>query len=335
MRDTPVIEIYEATKRYTSVMSRPPAVDTVSLDVWKGELLVILGESGSGKTTLLKAINRLIPLTSGRIAVEGKDIARGSPVRLRRRIGYAFQGVGLFPHMSVAANVAITPRLLKWEAIEVTRRVDELLAMVGLPPADFRDRRPTELSGGQRQRVGVARALSAAPEIVLLDEPFGALDPLTRDELQGEYRAIHDRLGLTTVMVTHDMNEALLMADRIGVMKDGRLLQLGTPHELLAEPAGPYVRRLMRKPREQADRVEAMLAGEAAAKSAGTGTPPQAGPERSEGPGDASHFKQGAPDLRFARDRLRENREREANAGMDDTLSIEDEPESDTGAPPA
>ena len=294
MSDTPVIEIYEATKRYASSSARPPAVDTVSLDVWKGELLVILGESGSGKTTLLKAINRLIPLTSGRISVEGREIAKGSPVRLRRRIGYAFQGVGLFPHMSVAANVAITPRLLKWEAIEISRRVDELLALVGLPPEDFRDRRPTELSGGQRQRVGVARALAAAPGIMLLDEPFGALDPLTRDELQGEYRAIHDRLGLTTVMVTHDMNEALLMADRIGVMKDGRLLQLGTPHELLAEPADAYVERLMSKPREQADRVEAMLAGDATTQS---GDPP---------PG-----------------------------GSVGTRSVEDEPESDTGAPPA
>ncbi|MFW6336352.1 MAG: ATP-binding cassette domain-containing protein [Phycisphaeraceae bacterium] len=335
MCDTPVIEIYEATKRYTSSTSRPPAVDTVSLDVWKSEFLVILGESGSGKTTLLKAINRLTPLTAGQITVEGKDIAKGPPARLRRRIGYAFQGVGLFPHMSVAANVAITPRLLKWDAIEVTRRVNELLEMVGLPPREFRDRRPAELSGGQRQRVGVARALAAAPGIMLLDEPFGALDLLTRDELQREYRAIHDRLGLTTVMVTHDMNEALLMADRIGVMKDGQLLQLGTPHELLAEPADAYVQRLMSKPREQADRVEAMLAGEATTKPARFGAPPQAGPERSEGPGHAPAVEKGDPDLRFAQDRLRQKQQRDAKARTDDTLSIEDEPESDTGAPPA
>lgn len=305
MVDTPVIEIYEATKRYTSSTSQPPAVDMVSLDVWRGEFLVILGESGSGKTTLLKAVNRLTPLTAGQITVEGKDIARGSPARLRRRIGYAFQGVGLFPHMSVAANVAITPRLLNWDAIEVTRRVNELLEMVGLPPREFRDRRPAELSGGQRQRVGVARALAAAPGIMLLDEPFGALDPLTRDELQREYRAIHDRLALTTVMVTHDMNEALLMADRIGVMKEGQLLQLGTPHELLAEPAGAYVQRLMSKPREQAERVDAMLAGK---------TPAAAGAEAAA---------------------TRDKRERDAKAGTDATLSIEDEPESDTGAPPA
>ena len=208
------------------------AVDDVSLDVAAGEFLAIVGGSGSGKTTLLRLANRLIEADRGSITVEGEDVRTLDPIALRRRIGYVFQSGGLFPHMSVAANIGITPKLLGTPAAEIAARVDELLDLVRLDRARHRDRFPHELSGGQRQRVGVARALAAKPRIVLMDEPFGALDPLTRDALGDDYRALHDKLGLTTVMITHDMTEAILLADRIAVMRAGRLLAQGTPTEL-------------------------------------------------------------------------------------------------------
>ena len=242
------------------------AVRDVTLRIPAGALVVLLGESGCGKTTTLKMINRLIEPTSGRIEIDGEDAAGVDAVGLRRRIGYVFQGIGLFPHMTVAANVGVVPGLLRWPAERTAARVAELLEMVGLPAKSFGHRYPRELSGGQRQRVGVARALAARPRILLMDEPLGALDPLTRDDLQGELRRLHERLGLTTVMVTHDMTEALLMADRIVVMQGGCVLREGTPHELLAEPGDGYVAALMRKPREQADRVEALVSGGAAVR---------------------------------------------------------------------
>jgi osmoprotectant transport system ATP-binding protein len=184
-------------------------VHDISLHVPSGQLLVLLGESGCGKTTLLKMVNRLIDASSGAIFVNGQDVRTSNPVELRRRIGYVFQEVGLFPHMTVGENVAVVPRLLQWPVPEVDARVDELLDLVQLSPAEYRDRLPAALSGGQRQRVGVARALASKPRIMLMDEPFGALDPLNRDSLQLEFRQIHRNLGLTTVMVTHDMVEAL------------------------------------------------------------------------------------------------------------------------------
>ncbi len=236
------------------------AVRDLSLDVPRGRLLVLLGESGCGKTTTLKMINRLIEPSGGSIHVDGQAILQGDPVQLRRRIGYVFQNVGLFPHMTIARNVAVVPQLLGWPADRITRRVDELLELVSLPPARFRDRLPRQLSGGQRQRVGLARALAAESRIMLMDEPFGALDPLTRDELQNEFRRLHEKLALTTVMVTHDMTEALLLADRIAVMQGGRILQEGTPHELLTRPADDYVRALMQTPRRQAHRLEELVA---------------------------------------------------------------------------
>ncbi len=236
------------------------AVDDVSLRVEAREFLAIVGSSGSGKTTLLRLANRLIEADRGRITIEGEDIRKADPVSLRRRIGYVFQSGGLFPHMSIAANIGITPRLKGEREADIAAGVGELLDLVRLDRGEFRDRFPHELSGGQRQRVGVARALAAKPKIVLMDEPFGALDPLTRDALGDDYRALHDKLGLTTVMITHDMTEAILLADRIAVMRGGKLLAQGSPSEL-AQSADAYVVELLRTPRRQAERLHALLPG--------------------------------------------------------------------------
>ena len=243
---------------------RVQAVNDVTLDVAEGEFLAIVGGSGSGKTTLLRLANRLIDADSGSITIEGEDVRAVDPVRLRRRIGYVFQSGGLFPHMSVADNIGITPKLLGTSAAEISAQVDELLDLVRLDRAQHRDRFPHELSGGQRQRVGVARALAARPKIVLMDEPFGALDPLTRDALGDDYRALHDKLGLTTVMITHDMTEAILLADRVAVMGSGRLLAQGTPAEL-SRSGDAYVGELLRTPRRQAERLNVLLPRDGAA----------------------------------------------------------------------
>ena len=240
------------------------AVDDVSLAVAEGEFLAIVGGSGSGKTTLLRLANRLIEADSGTITVEGEDVRAVDPVALRRRIGYVFQSGGLFPHLSVAGNIGITPKLLGKPAPEISARVDELLDLVRLDRGAYRDRFPHELSGGQRQRVGVARALAARPKIVLMDEPFGALDPLTRDALGDDYRALHSKLGLTTVMITHDMTEAILLADRVAVMRGGKLLAQGTPAEL-AKSGDAYVGELLRTPRRQAERLNELLPRDGAA----------------------------------------------------------------------
>src|SRR5450631_1622411 len=238
--------------------ARVLAVDDVSLDVAAGEFLAIVGGSGSGKTTLLRLANRLIDADSGNITVEGEDVRSVDPVALRRRIGYVFQSGGLFPHISVAGNIGITPKLLGTPAAEIAARVDELLDLVRLDRKQHRDRFPHELSGGQRQRVGVARALAAKPRIVLMDEPFGALDPLTRDALGDDFRALHRKLGLTTIMITHDMTEAILLADRVAIMRGGRLLAVGTP-AALAKSQEPYVLELLSTPRRQAERLNALL----------------------------------------------------------------------------
>lgn len=242
------------TKRYGETV----VVDDFSLNVRAGELVVLLGGSGSGKTTTLKMINRLIEPTAGAVRLDGVDTAGLAPHELRRRIGYVFQQIGLFPHMTVGENVAVTPALLDWPPERIATRVAELLELVELDPA-LRDRRPGELSGGQQQRVGVARALAAEPRIMLLDEPFGALDPVTRERLQQSFLHIREKLALTTVFVTHDMTEALTLADRIGVMHAGRLLQVGTPHDLLTRPADDYVDRLMSTPRRQAAVIDALI----------------------------------------------------------------------------
>ncbi|WP_445493121.1 ATP-binding cassette domain-containing protein [Rhodopseudomonas sp. RCAM05734] len=253
---TPLISFTALEKSFDG--GRIKAVDNVTLDVAEGEFLAIVGGSGSGKTTLLRLANRLIDADRGRVTVAGEDVTSVDPISLRRRIGYVFQSGGLFPHMSVAGNIGITPRLLGTPADAIAARVDELLDLMRLDRAQHRDRFPHELSGGQRQRVGVARALAARPRIVLMDEPFGALDPLTRDALGDDYRALHDKLGLTTVMITHDMTEAILLADRVAVMRSGKLLAEGTPADLSGS-TDAYVGELMRTPRRQAERLAALL----------------------------------------------------------------------------
>jgi osmoprotectant transport system ATP-binding protein len=223
---------------------RRPILREWFLEVRDGETLVLLGRSGSGKTTALKLINRLLEPSEGEVRVEGRSTLAWDPIALRRRIGYVIQEVGLFPHFTIARNVGLVPRLEGWPEEKIRARVDELLRMVGLDPGGFAGRLPRELSGGQRQRVGVARALAADPPILLMDEPFGALDPLTRVELQREFRALEQRLAKTVVFVTHDLTEALRLATRIGLVEGGRLAGIYAPEEFLRSPdpvAAAYV----------------------------------------------------------------------------------------------
>jgi osmoprotectant transport system ATP-binding protein len=250
------IAFESVTKRYGA--DTAPVLDSVSLAIREREFLAVVGPSGSGKSTLLRLINRLIDPSSGTVRVNGEDVRTADAVALRRRIGYVFQGIGLFPHMTVAENIAITPKLLGWNDARVATRVDELIKLVRLDSAKHRDRFPAQLSGGEGQRVGVARALAAGPKIMLMDEPFGALDPLTRDALGEDYRWLHGELGLTTVMITHDMLEAVLLADRVAVIRDGRIVAEGTPDELMNGAQVPYVRELMAAPRRQAERLRAL-----------------------------------------------------------------------------
>jgi osmoprotectant transport system ATP-binding protein len=221
------------------------AVDDVSLDVAAGEFIVLLGPSGCGKSTLLRTINRLVTPDSGTIEVAGCDVTSEAPEALRRSIGYVIQAVGLFPHMTIGRNIGIVPELLGWTSARIAARVDELLALVRLEPQRYRSRLPRELSGGEQQRVGVARALAAEPHLLLMDEPFGAVDAIVRTALQDETLRIHRALGTTILFVTHDVDEALRLADRIVVMNSGRIVQAGTPLHVLAKPATPYVEDLM------------------------------------------------------------------------------------------
>jgi osmoprotectant transport system ATP-binding protein len=253
----PIIRLTKVGKSFDGGVTR--ALREVSLSVAPGEFVALAGPSGSGKTTLLKAINRLAEV-DGEVSVGGQSVGSAPPAILRRGVGYVFQGVGLFPHLSVAENIAVTPSLLGWSKAEIAARVEELLDLVGLPQA-FADRRPDALSGGQRQRVGVARALAARPAIMLMDEPFGALDPVTRDALARAYRDLHDRLGLTTLMVTHDLQEALLVADRIVVLIDGSIAADDTPAGLLKGANDPRVAELIATPRRQAERIAALASG--------------------------------------------------------------------------
>jgi osmoprotectant transport system ATP-binding protein len=254
---TPAIAFDGIFKRYGEAPTA--ALDGLTLAVAEREFLAVVGPSGSGKTTLLRLINRLADPSEGTVRVQGEDVRAQDPIRLRRRIGYVFQGIGLFPHLTVGENIGITPKLLGWERARIAARVDELLQLVHLP-LEFRLRLPAELSGGERQRVGIARALAAGPPVVLMDEPFGALDPLARDALSQEYRRLHEALRLTSVLITHDMTEAVLLADRIAVMHAGRVIEVDTPHALMAAPKHAYVRELMQTPRRQAERLGALLA---------------------------------------------------------------------------
>jgi osmoprotectant transport system ATP-binding protein len=221
-----------------------PVLRGLDLAVARGETLALVGRSGAGKSTILKSINRLLTPDAGEVLVQGKPAQAWDPFDLRRHIGYVLQDVGLFPHLTVRDNVTVVPRLLGWDASRISARVDELLQLVDLPPAEYAHRRPQELSGGQRQRVGVARALAADPPMLLMDEPFGALDPVTRSELHTEFRRIQDRLRKTIVIVTHDMAEALALATRIGVLADGVLVALDTP-SAVAKSDDPRVRAML------------------------------------------------------------------------------------------
>jgi osmoprotectant transport system ATP-binding protein len=251
----PMIAFEQVGHRYAS---RELVLSDIDFDVSSGQLLVVIGASGSGKTTLLKLVNRLLEPSEGRVRVGGVDVRERDPIALRRSIGYVFQRFGLFSHLTLAENVAVGPRLSGWSNSDIAARTDELLELLGLPPADFRSRYPSELSGGQQQRVGLARALAVRPRIMLMDEPFGSLDPVTRDQLQINYRRLHDELGLTTVLVTHDVVEALLLADRVLVLHEGRLVQLASPAELLASEEGP-VARLLQVPRRQMGRLDRLV----------------------------------------------------------------------------
>jgi osmoprotectant transport system ATP-binding protein len=251
----PAIELAGVEKRYGA----HAALAGVSLSIERGVFTALVGGSGSGKTTLLKTINRLVTPDAGEVRVMGENVAALIPPVLRRKIGYVFQEVGLFPHLTVGENIAITPKLLGWDKKRIDGRVANLMGLVDLPLEVLR-RKPDALSGGQRQRVGVARALAAEPKLMLMDEPFGALDPLTRDALGSDYRSLHERLGLTTVMVTHDMAEAVLLADRIVVLRDGAVVADGSPAELLADAEDEGVRALLEAPRRQAERLRAKFA---------------------------------------------------------------------------
>lgn len=239
---TPAIELRDVHKRYASGAA---ALDGVSLAVPEGRTLVLLGTSGSGKTTALKTVNRLVEADAGQVMVLGQDVTRWDPIVLRRRTGYVIQEAGLLPHQTVAANVSLVPRLLGWPEERRRERARELLALVGLAPERFARLLPAQLSGGERQRVGIARALAADPPLLLMDEPFGALDPLTRRRLQDEFRALQQRLGKTVLLVTHDVPEALRLGHQVAVMHAGRVLQQGPPEEIRDRPLPGFVQEFV------------------------------------------------------------------------------------------
>ncbi len=264
-----MITIDHVSKQYGATT----VVDDVSLHIERNSICVIVGSSGSGKTTLLRMINRLVEPSRGRILIDGKDAAQEPPHLLRRRIGYVIQGHGLFPHRSVADNIATVPRLLGWDAARIASRVTTLLAALDLEPASFAHKFPHQLSGGQQQRVGVARALAAEPALLLMDEPFGALDPIIRNKAQDDLLAIQRKFGTTVVLVTHDIDEAFRLGDRVAVMSAGRVLQSGRPAELLRAPADPLVARMIGTSDRALRLLSLTTAGEAAL--AGTATGPQ------------------------------------------------------------
>jgi osmoprotectant transport system ATP-binding protein len=242
MSNTPAVAVERLSKHF--VGASRPAVDECTFSVEPGQFIVFLGPSGCGKTTLLKMINRLYEPTSGRIIINGVDVTQTPVTQLRRRIGYVIQQTGLFPHMRIADNIAVVPRLLRWDKARIDGRITELLALMGLPP-DYRLRYPRQLSGGEQQRVGIARALAADPELMLMDEPFGAIDAITRTRLQDELLSLHRKLRKTFLFVTHDVEEALRLADKIIVMRSGKIVQFDAPLTILTRPADPFVAQLV------------------------------------------------------------------------------------------
>jgi osmoprotectant transport system ATP-binding protein len=236
-----MIRLESLTKTYASPQGMVTAVDRVSLEVREGETCVLLGPSGCGKTTTLRMINRLVAPTSGKVFLGGRDTEAADPVELRRGIGYVIQQIGLFPNMTVAENIGVVPRLLGWPEARRRERAEELLTLLALPPAQFAGRYPNELSGGQAQRVGVARALAVDPPVLLMDEPFAALDPVNRETIQDEFQRMQRKLRKTILFVSHDIDEAVKMADRIAIFHSGRLVQFAAPDEMLAHPAGAFV----------------------------------------------------------------------------------------------
>jgi osmoprotectant transport system ATP-binding protein len=267
-----MIRLENVTKTFPGATR--PAVDQLDLDVPAGATCVLIGPSGCGKTTTMRIVNRLIEPTSGRIVVEGEDVTRTDPIALRRRIGYVIQQVGLFPHLTIAENVATVPQLLGWPAARIDARVDEMLALVGLEPAQYRERHPRHLSGGQRQRVGVARALAADPPVMLMDEPFGAVDPIVRARLQGEFLGILRGLRKTVIFVTHDIDEAIRMGDLVAIMRDGQLVQCDPPERLLAAPKDAFIAEFV-----GADRALKRLALVTAGAAVETAPAPAGAPE--------------------------------------------------------
>jgi len=238
-RAAAVLAFHEATKVYPG--RRTPAVSNLTLEVSAGEICVLIGPSGSGKTTAMQMVNRLIPMTSGDVTIDGRSIGSLDETELRRGIGYVFQQIGLFPHMTAEANIGTVPRLLGWSKDRIRARARELLELVGLDPDDDLRRYPSEFSGGQRQRIGVARAMAADQPLMLMDEPFGAVDPIARDRLQDDFLRLHQELPKTVVFVTHDIDEAIKMGHRIAILRDGELVQYDTPDRILAEPANEFV----------------------------------------------------------------------------------------------
>ena len=244
MTNDVLIRLENITKQYGG--TEEPAVNNLTMDVLRGEVLVLVGPSGCGKSTTLRLINRLIEPSSGKIFLDGEDVTDINPSDLRRRIGYVIQQVGLFPHRTIAENIATVPKLLGWDKKRIDERIDELLELVSMDPATYRERYPKELSGGQAQRVGVARALAADPDVLLMDEPFGAIDPITRDRLQNEFLRLQQDLQKTIVFVTHDIDEAIKMGNKIAILREGsEIAQLDTPEAILAEPADDFVENFL------------------------------------------------------------------------------------------
>ncbi|WP_375456553.1 ABC transporter ATP-binding protein [uncultured Methylobacterium sp.] len=272
-----MIRFEGVSKRFAGAPA--PAVDHLDLTVPEGTTCVLIGPSGCGKSTTLRMVNRLIEPDAGRITLSGRDVTACDPIALRRGIGYVLQGIGLFPHRSVARNVATVPELLGWPKVRIAERVDAMLDLVGLDPATYRERRPDALSGGQRQRVGVARALAADPPVLLMDEPFGAVDPVARARLQAEIVAILKRLGKTVLIVTHDIDEAMLMGDCVALMRGGRLVQADAPQALLAAPADAFVASFVGQ--DRALRRLALLTVSEAAEPGAAEDAPEIGAEAS------------------------------------------------------